>query len=154
MTAVSSLMITEMVTLKPDRPVREAVDLLSKNRIGAVLIVDGGQLTGLFSERDLLQRVIAKGRDLDVLVASVATSPVVTVDINASARDVVRAFRDGRFRHLPVIDHGRPVGILSTRDFLAHVVEGLERFINESRYRSELSEGVDPYDHLGGSYGK
>jgi CBS domain-containing protein len=154
MTAVSALMIKDMVTMRPDRPVKEAVDLLSKNRIGAVLIVDGGKLTGLFSERDLLQRVVAKGRDLDVLVSSVATSPVVTVDINAPAREVVQAFRDGRFRHLPVVDQGRPVGILSTRDFLAHVVEGLERFINDAGYRRELSEGVDPYDHLGGSYGK
>lgn len=155
MSAISTLMVTDMVTLESDRPVIEAVDLLNRNRVGAVLLVDNGRLSGLFSERDLVRRVIAKGLDpKDTLVSRVATTPLVTIDVNASIREVLKSFRDGRFRHLPVVDQGGPVGILSTRDFLAYVVEGLERLIGDARYRDELSEGVDPYDHLGGSYGK
>jgi CBS domain-containing protein len=55
-------------------------------------------------------------------------------------------------RHLPVLRSGKPVGILSSRDFFAYVVEGLERLVQQGRYKEALSEGADPYDHLGGSY--
>lgn len=56
-------------------------------------------------------------------------------------------------RHLPVTENGKPVGILSSRDFLAYVAGGLERIIDKLDYEETLGEGVDPYDHLGGSYG-
>lgn len=54
----------------------------------------------------------------------------------------------------PVTENGKAVGILSTRDFLAFLVEGLERYIDERKYSQEIAEGADPYDHLGGAYGK
>jgi len=57
-------------------------------------------------------------------------------------------------RHLPVTENGKPVGILSSRDFLAYVAQGLERVIDELGYEQALREGEDPYDHIGGSYGK
>jgi CBS domain-containing protein len=77
---------------------------------------------------------------------------VVTIDINAPLKSVLQVFREKKFRHLPVIDSGKPVGILSTRDFLEYLVEGLERFIDEAKYAQNLTQGIDPYDHIGGSY--
>jgi CBS domain-containing protein len=69
-------------------------------------------------------------------------------------RSVVETFRGCRFRHLPVVRSGRAVGILSTRDFLAFVVDGLEGYVEKARYNQELASGTDPYDHIGGSYGR
>jgi CBS domain-containing protein len=79
---------------------------------------------------------------------------VVTIDIDAPFKAVLQVFRERRFRHLPVVEAGKPVGILSTRDFLAYLVEGLERYIDEVKYKHNLAEGIDPYDHIGGSYGR
>ena len=57
-------------------------------------------------------------------------------------------------RHLPVLEGGKPVGVISARDFFAAVAGGLEEWIERARYDEKLRENVDPYDHLGGSYGR
>jgi CBS domain-containing protein len=54
---------------------------------------------------------------------------------------------------VPIVRDGKPVGILSTRDFMAYVAGGLERLVLQARYREALDRGDDPYDHLGGAYG-
>lgn len=155
MSTIETLMVTEMISATADEPVRAVAERMAQNRIGAVLVLDGQRLAGIFSERDLLTRVIGAGRDLATTrVGEVATTPVVTIDADQSVRSVVEAFRAGRFRHLPVVRDGRPVGILSTRDFLAVVVDGLERYVEQSRYDQTLAAGGDPYDHVGGSYGR
>ncbi|HSP98839.1 MAG TPA: CBS domain-containing protein [Candidatus Dormibacteraeota bacterium] len=155
MSAIETLMATETITVAPGDNVAEASRRMVSNRVGAVLVVEDGQVRGLLSERDVASRVVAAGRDPQrTLVAEVATRDVVTIDAEASLRSVMETFRSGRFRHLPVTRGGRLVGILSTRDFLAFVVEGLERHIERTRYDQSLAEGADPYDHFGGGYGK
>ena len=155
MARIRELMVTEMTTMNSDETVAEAARRMSTNKIGAVLVVDRGVLRGLLSERDVLTRVVADGREPgSTRVGDVATREVVTIDVAAPLKSVLRVFREKRFRHLPVVEAGRPVGILSTRDFLAFLVEGLERFIDDAKYQRDLAEGVDPYDHLGGSYGR
>ena len=122
--------------------------------VGAVLVMDGDRLEGLFSERDLLTRVTAEGKDPgQTHVGDVSTRDVVTFDADTPIKDCAEIVRAKRFRHLPVTKGGKTVGILSARDFFAFMVEGLERFIDQSRYQNQLDEGLDPYDHLGGSYG-
>jgi len=154
MSAIESLMTTEMISVGPGDSVAEAVRHMGANRVGAVLVLDDGQLLGLLSERDVAARVVAGGRDPQHTSAvEVATKNVVTIDVEASLRSVMETFRARRFRHLPVTRAGRVVGILSTRDFLAFVVEGLERHIERTRYDQSLAEGADPYDHFGGGYG-
>jgi CBS domain-containing protein len=126
-----------------------------ENRVGAVLVVDGGRLQGILSERDLVTRAIAANQDLDGTHAGdIATTQVVTVEVGAPFRTVLQTFRSSRFRHLPVVEAGKPVGILSTRDFLAFLVDGLEDLIDDAKYHELLASGIDPYDHLGGSYDK
>ena len=155
MAIIGSLMKTDMVTVKPDDRVAEAVRLMARNQVGAVLVVDGEALRGILSERDVLVRVVAEGRDPeDTKVGDVATTNVVSVEVATPARKCAEIQFAMGVRHLPVVDHGKPVGILSSRDFLAYVVEGLERVIDQIRYEEKLSEGEDPYDHLGGSYGR
>ena len=155
MAGARELMVTDMTTATSDETVAAVASRMSANKIGAVLVIDQGVLRGLLSERDVMQRVVADGRDPRATrVGDVATREVVVVDVNAPLKSVLTVFREKKFRHLPVVDAGKPVGILSTRDFLAFLVEGLERYIDESKYRSGLSGDIDPYDHIGGSYGK
>jgi CBS domain-containing protein len=155
MSTIETLMTTEMISAAPDESVLAVIDRMARNRIGAVLVLDGARLSGIFSERDLLTRVIGEHRDLSTTrVGEVATHDVVTIDAEQPVRSVVETFRGCRFRHLPVVRSGRAVGILSTRDFLAFVVDGLEGYVEKARYNQELASGTDPYDHIGGSYGR
>ena len=155
MSTIETLMATDMISATPDENVLMVADRMARNRVGAVVVLDGERLAGIFSERDLLSRVIGAQRDLRATrVGDVATRDVVTIDAEQPVRSVVDTFRAGRFRHLPVVRDGRLVGILSTRDFLAFVVEGLERYVEKARYDQELAAGTDPYDHIGGSYGR
>jgi CBS domain-containing protein len=153
MSTIETLMTTEMISATPDDTVLAVAERMAGNRVGAVLVLDGTRLAGIFSERDLVTRVIGKGRDLATTrVGEVATRDVVTIDADQPVRSVVEVFRARRFRHLPVVRAGRAVGILSTRDFLAFVVDGLEDYVEKARYDQELAAGKDPYDHVGGSY--
>ncbi len=155
MAIIGSLMKTEMITARPEESVSDVAKRMRDNAVGAVLVIAGGRLEGLFSERDLLTRVVAEGRSpSDTTVAQVATRNLVTVDVDTHVRRCAQLLREHRFRHLPVLDAGRPVGILSSRDFFEFVAEGLERIIDGKRYQRDLEEGADPYDHLGGSYAR
>ena len=155
MAIIGSLMKTEMITVKPSDSVADAARSMSQNQVGAVLLIEGGAIKGILSERDVVGRVVAEGKDPTATeVSEVATTEVVAVDVGTHVRKCVEMQLAMGVRHLPVTDNGRPVGILSSRDFLAYVVEGLERIIDKLDYETTLGEGVDPYDHLGGSYGK
>ena len=153
MSVIESLMKTELVTAKADETVAHAAWSMARNGVGAVLVLEGDALAGVLSERDVLVRVVAEGRDATgTRVAEVATSEVVSVDVGASVRECAEQIQRKNVRHLPVLRDGKPVGILSSRDFFAYVVEGLERLVQHGRYKESLAEGADPYDHLGGSY--
>ena len=155
MASVQDLMVTDMVTARPREMVADVARRMIANRVGAVMVVEDGVLLGLFSERDLLTRVVGEHRDpQQTPVSSVATTEVVTIERSAPFKAGLEVFRQRKFRHLPVTDGGKPVGILSTRDFLEYLVGGLERYIDDLKYRHDLEEGVDPYDHIGGAYGR
>ena len=153
MSAIRQLMATEMITASPDETVADVARRMSGNHVGAVLLVQKGEIVGLFSERDLLQRVVGEGLSPSaVRVGDVATSKVFSVDVGQPVKELLEVFREKRFRHLPVLEGGKPVGILSTRDLLERSVDALESFIESNAYDGALKEGTDPYDHFGGAY--
>jgi CBS domain-containing protein len=155
MVSIDSLMNRELVTARPDESVAQVVARMNDESVGAVVIVEGDELAGMFSERDLVRRVIAAGKDpAAVDVGSVATRDVVSVDPDAPLRRCAEILREQALRHLPVVEGRRVVGIISARDFFNAVAGELERFIERARYEEQLQENVDPYDHLGGSYGR
>jgi CBS domain-containing protein len=155
MAGIDSLMATELITAREDETIAVAAHRMSVNHIGALLIVDGGRLTGLLSERDVLGRVVAEGRDPQMTkIGTVCSRDLVTVDADQPLKAVLDIFREGNVRHLPVLRKGLPVGILSTRDFHAFLVEGFEEFVDQLKYERTLDEGFDPYDHFGGPYGR
>lgn len=155
MAIIGSLMKTDMVTVEPGDLVSHAAKLMSQNHVGAVLVVEDGEMKGILSERDVVTRLVAEGKDAaSTTVADVATDVVVSVDVATHVRKCAELQFAMGVRHLPVTENGKPVGILSSRDFLAYVAEGLEQVIDKIGYEEALGEGVDPYDHIGGSYGR
>jgi CBS domain-containing protein len=86
-------------------------------------------------------------------VEEIMTEALQTVTPDTRLRRCAEILRAGRFRHLPVVVDGRAVGIVSARDFFDHVAERLEEVVDQEKYKKDLGDGVDPYDHAGGSYG-
>ena len=113
-----------LVTLSTGDTVRAAVDMMTERRIGAVPVVDDGRLVGIFTERDVVTRVVKAGRDPDgTLLAKVMTPDPETLAPNDTVRDALDLMQDGHFRHLPVIDGDRLIGIVSIRDLYQSVVD-------------------------------
>jgi CBS domain-containing protein len=154
--SVESLMKRDPVSVDAGASVADAARRMCDARVGAVLILEQGRLAGIFSERDLLTRVVAEGRSPDKTpVSEVATRPVATAPAGASLRQCAETLRDRGVRHLPIVDAGgKPVGVLSARDFFDAVAGGFERLIERIRYDEALRANLDPYDHLGGGYGR
>ena len=155
MTAIRDLMVSHLIQVEPGATAADAASQMAENRVGAVLVIFDGKLEGIVSERDLVTRVLASGQSASRISAGdISTTNVVTVEVDAPLRSVLQTFRESRFRHLPVMEDGRAVGILSTRDFLAFLVDGFEQLIDDARYHDQIAAGLDPYDHLGGAYGQ
>src|ERR687898_821964 len=113
----------------------EAADLMWRQQTGSLVIVDGGEIVGMLTERDVL-RTIAIGKDVDsAVVGDVMTRDVVTTTPDTSVRDAARIMAQHWFRHLPVVDDsGRLVGIVSQRD-VTGVFAALGRALTEGQMR-------------------
>lgn len=147
MTAVRSLMHSDLVLALPGETVAAACRRMSARNLGALLVVEHGRLRGLISERDVVRRVVADGRDPETtLVSQVATAHPTVVREDESLEECTKLIRERGFRHLPVVDgDGRPIGIVSARDLLRFVVAGLEAYIRRYRGEKHREEMVDPY---------
>ncbi len=130
----------KFVTALPTTSVREASELMAKKQVGAVLVVEKGRLLGIFSERDAVFRVIARGLDpSETPLAQVMTPEPKTVKPSNTFGYAMTLMHEGGFRHLPVIDDGKPVGIVSARSALD---PDLEEFVCEERRRKHFKEEV------------
>jgi CBS domain-containing protein len=99
--------------------VRDAARIMTSKRIGAVLVLDEDQIVGIFTERDVMRRVVAEGLDPDqVAVGDVMTPNPQTVTRDDQVREVAGWMASGGYRHLPVVEEGHLVGIISLRDIL------------------------------------
>jgi CBS domain-containing protein len=121
----STLQISEivrrraLVTADPEMSVREAAELMTRERIGALPVVKQGRLIGIFSERDAMVRVLACGLDPDqTLLAAVMTADPITIDARRPFKHALQMMVDGGFRHVPVVEDGKVVGVVSARDAL------------------------------------
>ncbi len=101
----------------PTMTVSEAVAEMNRQRVGSVLVLDGGRLVGIFTERDVLRRVVGPGVDpLRTRVSEVMTPGVITISPEATIEDTMVLFTDKRCRHLPVVENGQLIGTLSIGD--------------------------------------
>jgi CBS domain-containing protein len=109
----------------------EAALLMNEHKIGSLAVLDGGDLTGIITERDLLTRVIVERRDpVSTLVEDVMTSEVVCCRPESTLEEVRGVMKNRRIRHLPVIDEGRLVGLISIGDLNAHRTQDCEATIH------------------------
>jgi signal-transduction protein with cAMP-binding, CBS, and nucleotidyltransferase domain len=155
MSLIEDVMHENPVSVGPDERVDSVVRKMCDAGVGAVLVVEDGKLRSVFSERDLLTRVVADGRDpATTRVAEVSTEQVVTVSRDASIRQCAEALKNRRIRHLPVTEDGKPIAIISARDFFERITGELETLMDRAKYDAELHQAEDPYDHMGGSYGR
>lgn len=109
--------------------VSDACRLLDEHRIGALVVMDGARLKGIFSERDVVRRVVARGRDAGATtVGDVMTADPVTISAREPLAQAMRLMLDGGFRHLPVLRADEVVGIISMRDIPTEYRLMAERF--------------------------
>ena len=118
---------TPLVTVQSDTTVMEAVRTMAQEDIGAVGVSDGHHLIGIFSERDLMLRVISEKRDPErTHVGEVMTSPVQTIHRDSSVDEALKVMLDQHIRHLPIVNRdGRLAGMISMRNLLHEKVEEL-----------------------------
>jgi CBS domain-containing protein len=110
----------EVVVVDVATSIAQAARVMSERQIGAVPVVDGERVAGVFTERDVLARVVAAGVEpASTPVSTVMSTNLVTADINESHDVCMRRMQQARVRHLLVLRHGRLAGILSMRDLLA-----------------------------------
>lgn len=130
-----------LITAPPDMPVSKAAALMARKKVGTVLVLEGEMLIGIFSERDVVFRVIARGRDAHTTqLADVMTSDPLTVDPEKSFGYALLVMHENRFRHLPVVENGKLIGIVSARNALD---PELEEFVAESQRRKQIqAEGT------------
>ena len=106
------------------RSVVDAVELMRAERVGCLLVTRAGELVGIFTERDLLKRVLAVGKPLGDPLIDVMTEKPASVRINEPIRTAIRTMEEGGYRHLPVVDeNNRPVGVLSAKRIVRYLVE-------------------------------
>jgi CBS domain-containing protein len=114
---VEEIMTRDPRTVDASDTVVDAAREMRDGDIGDVVVLDGGEVVGIVTDRDIAIRVVAEGRDPgSTPVSEACTTGVETIEPDASVDDALRAMRDKDIRRLPVVDGGRPVGILSLGD--------------------------------------
>jgi CBS domain-containing protein len=122
--SVSRLRPTPALRLRPEQSVAEAVALMKQHRVGCALVCRGDELVGIFTERDLMRRVLAPGLPLTTDLESCMTLGPVVVQPKDSVTAAVRRMEEGGYRHLPVVDEsGRPLGVLSVKRIVHYLAE-------------------------------
>ena len=127
-----------IVKVSPEQSVLEAIKVLAAEDIGAAVVMTGSRLAGILSERDYTRKVILHGRSSDTTrVEEIMTPQVVVVSPRTKTRDCMALMTEKGIRHLPVVDEGRVVGMVSIRDIVGDIIadqdftiEQLEHYIS------------------------
>ena len=118
----------DIVSVRADTPVRDAVALLAEKRIGAMPVIEGDRVVGIMSERDVIYCLSSDGAAmLDWPVSRVMTAPAITIEPKVSALAALSQMTRRRIRHLPVVEGGRLIGIVSIRDLVAYRISRIEQ---------------------------
>src|ERR1700694_2432906 len=129
---------SRVVSVRPDQSVLEAIKVLATEDIGAAIAMTGERLAGIFSERDYTRKIVLKGRSSDTTrVEEIMTPNVVVVSPRTRTRECMQLMTDKNIRHLPVMDEGRVIGMVSIRDIVSDIIadqdftiEQLEHYIS------------------------
>jgi CBS domain-containing protein len=127
----------EVISVGPNRPVYDALVILAEYKIGALAVIEGDALVGIFSERDYAREVILKGRSSKTtMISEVMSSKVITASPDDLVDSAMHTMSDKRIRHLPIVEDGKIIGMLSVGDLLKEtiayqqgLIEQLENYI-------------------------
>ena len=128
---------TGFFTVNAEEPVRTAIQLMADHYIGALPVMKDGRLAGIVSERDYARKVVLMGRNsLETSVAMIMSAPVIHVGPQNTVNDCMQLMTDKRIRHLPVVEDGKLIGVISIGDCVKavideqkHEIEDLRRYI-------------------------
>lgn len=117
---------------EPDAIVFDALEILAKHEVGALLVMEGDKLVGVFSERDYTRKVALQGKNSKTMrIAEIMTPNVFTVTPDTRTRACMALMSSKRIRHLPVVDNGKVVGMLSIRDLMDDIIADHEQTIEQ-----------------------
>lgn len=126
----------EIISISVDRPVFDALVIMAEYKIGALAVMEHDTLVGIFSERDYAREIVLKGRSSkSTLVSEVMTSKLITAKPNDLVDSAMHTMSDSRIRHLPVMQDGKMVGMLSVGDLVKETIS----------YQKELIQQLETY---------
>ncbi len=129
----------KFLTAPPETTVSNAAKLMAHKNVGAILVIEEERLVGIFSERDVVFRVIAQGLDAKTTkLTEVMTAEPKTLEPGKSYGHALLLMQENGFRHVPVVENGRPIGIVSSRNAMD---PDLEEFVFEERRREHHRQG-------------
>jgi CBS domain-containing protein len=135
----------EVWSTTPDTPVFSALELMAEKNVGALPVIEQGALVGIFSERDYARKVILKGKSSrSTLVQAIMSAPVITVAPQQSVYECMAIMSKQHVRHLPVVDSGTLVGIISIGDVVKMIFSEQENIINRLE-QAVLDQNTDPF---------
>ena len=121
-----------LFSIEPEDPVLEAIRMMADHHVGALLVMRGSELAGIVSERDYARKVVLLGRSsAETPVWQIMTSPVITVSLDSSIQDCMRLMTERRIRHLPVVEQGRVIAMISIGDLVKAVIEEQQQTIEQ-----------------------
>ena len=122
----------EVFAIGPDAPVIDAIRLMAEKRIGALLVMQAGKLAGIVSERDYARKIVLQGRSSrDTPVRDIMTADVVSIGLDDTTDRCMQLVTDRRIRHLPVLDGGSVLGVVSIGDLVKAVIEDQREEIDQ-----------------------
>jgi len=129
---------SRVISVRPEQTVLEAIKILAQENIGAAIVMSGDRIAGIISERDYTRKVVLKGRSSDTTkVEEIMTPNVIVVSPRTKTRECMQLMTEKNFRHLPVVEEGRCIGMVSIRDIVGDIIadqdftiEQLEHYIS------------------------
>jgi CBS domain-containing protein len=126
----------DVISVTPDSIVIEALTLMAERNIGAILVLEkSGEIAGILSERDFARKIIVKGRACDTSkVKDIMTSKIICAEPSTTLVECMNLMTSNRFRHLPIKENGKVVGVISIGDVVKALIEQQERIIAQQDF--------------------
>ena len=136
---VKEVMKAKVITVKPDTSVKEAAQLMRKNRVGSVIVVDDKPI-GILTESDIIEKIVAEDKKAsDILVKEIMTSPIIVIEPYIDLEEAMRTMSTCNVRRLPVIENGKLIGIITQKDVIKSSPTLMEISREWSKIEGDLS---------------